>query len=84
MQHHTPDTTMIRLRLTPQQADALGTVQRFCGLPSLSATAARLVTWNADALAAELGNRDASKRQTADIGRIASAAVTAAFREASK
>lgn len=49
-----PETVSIRLRLTPREAARLETVRGFLGLPSLSATAARLALWNADVLAASL------------------------------
>lgn len=58
----TPNTaTTIRLRLTPEQAARLSQVQRFLGLPSLSQAAARLCLWNADALAAALGDESAAR-----------------------
>lgn len=45
----------IRLRLTDTEARKLDRVREFLGLRSLSATAARLALWNADALAVSLG-----------------------------
>lgn len=45
----------IRLRLSPAEVRKLEPIQQFLGLPSLSATAARLALWNADTLSASLG-----------------------------
>ncbi len=45
----------IRLRISPRDVARLAPIQQFLGLPSLSATAARLALWNADTLAASLG-----------------------------
>ena len=55
------ESTSIRIRLTPVQAERLAQVQRFLGLPSLSQAAARLALWNADARAAALGDEKASR-----------------------
>lgn len=49
------DTVSVRLRLTPKDVQRLEKIQGFLGLPSLSATAARLTLWNAEVLAASLG-----------------------------
>jgi hypothetical protein len=45
----------VRLRLTPEEVKKIDRVRSFLGLRSLSQTAARLATWNADALAVALG-----------------------------
>lgn len=48
------EAVSVRLRLTPAEVAKLDRVRSFLGLRSLSATAARLATWNADVLAAAL------------------------------
>lgn len=50
----TPTSTSIRIRLTPDQCADLDRLRSFLGLPSISATAARLVGWNARTIAAAL------------------------------
>ena len=55
------DSISVRLRLTPEQAATMQVVQRFLGLPSLSQTAARLAVWNAQTLAAALGDEKAEQ-----------------------
>lgn len=49
------DRVSVRLRLSTTEAKKLDRVREFLGLRSLSATAARLALWNADALAVSLG-----------------------------
>lgn len=76
-----PNTcTTIRLRLTAEQAARLSQVQRFLGLPSLSQAAARLTLWNADALAAALGDEDASRSAGEQFRAIARQAAAAALK----
>lgn len=60
------ETTSVRLRLTVDEVKQLDTVRRFLGLPSLSATAARLALWNAKILASSLSS-DSLPDVTADV-----------------
>ena len=50
-----PEAVSVRLRLSPDEVKKIDRVRAFLGLRSLSQTAARLATWNADVLAASLG-----------------------------
>ena len=73
-------STSIRIRLTPVQAERLAQVQRFLGLPSLSQAAARLALWNADALAAALGDEEASRSAGEQFRALARNAALAALK----
>lgn len=78
----TPNTaTTIRIRLTPVQTSRLAEVQRFLGLPSLSQAAARLALWNADALAAALGDEEASRASGEQFRALARSAALAALKQ---
>lgn len=77
----TPNTaTAIRIRLTSEQAARLAQVQRFLGLPSLSQAAARLALWNADALAAALGDEQAARSAGEQFRALAREAALAALK----
>lgn len=69
------ESTSIRLRLSPEQATRLATVQRFLGLPSLSQTAARLALWNADMISAALGD-EAARHDAADASALVARSLT--------
>lgn len=74
------EATSIRIRLTPEQASRLAQVQKFLGLPSLSQAAARLALWNADALAAALGDETASRAAGQQFQALVRSAAVAALK----
>lgn len=78
----TTETTNIRLRLTQGEITDLETVRAFLGLKSVSATAARLVTWNAHTLAESLRADGEPQAMASTLAEVASDAVRLSFRHA--